>query len=63
MPFNKEVLNINEPVKITKSAIKVLESLKENQKYTIDELSIKLDLSREIIKRALKQLRECKIIE
>lgn len=53
---------INESIKLSKSALKVLELVKENKSYTIDDLMLHLNLSRETIKRALKNLIEQNLI-
>lgn len=70
LPFDKDVLSskridepVNEPVKISKSSIKVIDLLRKNNSYTIDELVSKLNLSRETIKRSLKLLKEKGIIK
>lgn len=77
LPYNKNAMAKNEPVKepvnnmeiknnrlqLSRSALKVLEMLKGNANYTIDYLAIELGLSRETIKRSLKQLRTKGIVE
>lgn len=48
---------------LSSSNLKVLELLESNSKYSIDELGIKLNLSRETIKRTLRILKKLGIIE
>ncbi len=70
LPYNKNALTINEtqnksvnePLKLSKSTLKVLELIKENANYTIDDMMSQLNLSRKTIKRALKNLIEQDLI-
>ncbi len=56
IPFNrpKQLKNepVNEPVKLTKSAKKVLQALKTNSESTIDEIVTSISVSRETVKRS-----------
>ena len=67
IPFNrpKQLKNepVNEPVKLTKSAKKVLQALKTNSESTIDEIATSISVSRETVKRSLKSLSEKGLIK
>ncbi len=67
IPFNrpKQLKNepVNEPVKLTKSAKKVLQALKTNPESTIDEIATSISVSRETVKRSLKSLSEKGLIK
>lgn len=67
IPFNrpKQLKNepVNEPVKLTKSAKKVLQALKTNSESTIDEIVTSISVSRETVKRSLKTLSEKGLIK
>lgn len=67
IPFNrpKQLKNepVNEPVKLTKSAKKVLQALKTNSESTIDEIATNISVSRETVKRSLKTLSEKGLIK
>lgn len=53
---------VNESVKLTRAAQRVLEKLKNKPDMTIDEMTKELGIARGPVKRALKTLREKKII-
>lgn len=54
---------VNEPVKLTKSAKKVLQALKTISESTIDEIVTNISVSRETVKRSLKTLSEKGLIK
>lgn len=58
-----EFVKRNEPVKLTKSAIKVLQALKTNPESTIDGIVTDISVSRETVKRSLKTLSEKGLIK
>lgn len=66
IPFNKpkktkdEPVNelVNEPVKLTKSATKVLQFIQSHSDGTIDDIATAIGISRETVKRALKILKD-----
>ncbi len=63
IPFNRPKQLKNEPVKLNKSAKKVLQALKTNPESTIDEIAKSISVSRETVKRSLKSLSEKGLIK
>ena len=61
--FNRPKQLKNEPIKLTKSAKKVLQALKTNSESTIDEIVTNISVSRETVKRSLKTLSEKGLIK
>ncbi len=62
IPFNKPKKTknepVNEPVKLTKSATKVLQFIQSHSDSTIDDIAKATGISRETVKRALKVLKD-----